>query len=76
MCKQLGEIVNLIPSKVCRLKIMEDEMGEVCGTHGEKWIAYRVLVRKYEEQRELGKPVFSIERNSGGFKEIWWEETD
>ena len=39
----------------------------------EKRIAYRVLVRKSEEQRALGKPLFRTENNIGGPKEIWCE---
>lgn len=70
MCKHLRETVILIFSNVCRLHIKEDEMGEVCGKHGEKRIPYRVLVSKSEGQRALGQPVFGTENNIGGSKEI------
>jgi len=42
----------------------------------EKRIAYRVLVRKSEGQRALGKPLFRNENNIGGPKEIWCEEME
>jgi hypothetical protein len=34
----------------------EDEMGRVCSTDGEKKNAYRILVRKPEGKRPLGRP--------------------
>jgi hypothetical protein len=74
VCKQLGETVILIFSNFCSLQIKEDEMGEVCGKHGEKRIAYRVLVRKSEGQKSLGQRVFRTENNIGGSKEIWCKE--
>jgi hypothetical protein len=33
-----------------------DEMGRVCSTNGEKRTAYRVLGRKPEGKRPLGRP--------------------
>jgi hypothetical protein len=38
--------------------------------------AYRVLVRKSEGQRALGKPVFRNDNNIGGSKEMWCEEME
>ena len=72
----LGETVILIFHNVCRLQIKEDEMVEICGKHGEKRIAYRVLVRKSGGERALGQPVFITENNIGGSKEIWCEEME
>jgi hypothetical protein len=48
-------------------------MGEVCGKHGEKQIAYRILVllRKTE-----GQGVFRTKNNIGGSKEMWCEEME
>jgi hypothetical protein len=31
-------------------------MGRACNTHGEKMNAYRILVRKPERNRPLGRP--------------------
>jgi hypothetical protein len=30
-------------------------MGRACGTHGEKWNVYRILVGKPEGKRPLGR---------------------
>jgi hypothetical protein len=37
-------------------KIKEDEMVSSCSTHGEKRNEYRVLLRKPERRRPLGRP--------------------
>jgi hypothetical protein len=52
------------------LQIKEDEMGEVCGKHGEKRISYWVLVKKSEGERALRQPVFRNENDIGGSKEM------
>jgi hypothetical protein len=35
---------------------LKDEMGGACSTNGEKRNAYRILVRKPEGNRPLGRP--------------------
>jgi hypothetical protein len=31
-------------------------MGRACSTHGKKWNAHRILVRRSEGKRPLGRP--------------------
>ena len=35
---------------------MNNEVGGVCSTYGERRDAYRVLVGKFEEKRPVGRP--------------------
>jgi hypothetical protein len=37
-------------------RVKEDEMGRACSTNGASRNAYRILVRKPEEKRPLGRP--------------------
>jgi hypothetical protein len=37
-------------------ELNEDDLGRVCGTHEEKRNVYRILVRKPEGKRPLGRP--------------------
>jgi hypothetical protein len=37
-------------------QIEENEMGGTCGTYGENRNAYRVVIRKLEGKRPLGRP--------------------
>jgi hypothetical protein len=34
----------------------ENEMGRACSTYGERRGVYRILMRKHEEKRQLGRP--------------------
>jgi hypothetical protein len=40
----------------CYEKIIKDEVGGTCGTNGEKRNVYRLLERKPEGKRPLGRP--------------------
>jgi hypothetical protein len=52
-------------------------MGRVCGTHGEKGNAYRILVGKPEEKRPLGRLTRKWEVNVKiDHREIGWGGTD
>jgi hypothetical protein len=37
-------------------RVKEDEMSRACSTNGEKRNVYRILVRKPEGKRPLGRP--------------------
>jgi hypothetical protein len=52
-------------------------MGRACSTHGEKRNAYRILVRKPEEKRRLGRPSRRWEHNIKiDLKELGWGGMD
>jgi hypothetical protein len=52
-------------------------MGGACSTNGEKRNAYRILVRKTEGKRPLGKPRRRWEDNiKMGLREIRWGGMD
>jgi hypothetical protein len=51
-------------------------MGRACSTHGEK-NEYRILVRKPEENRPLGRPRHRWEENiKMDLKGIGWDDMD
>jgi hypothetical protein len=52
-------------------QIEENEMGEACGTYGGNRNTYRVVVRKLERKRLLGRPSREWEQNIKNYlKEI------
>jgi hypothetical protein len=54
-----------------------DEMGGACSTNGEKMNAYKILVRKPEGKRPLGRPRRRWEDNiKMDLKEIGWGGID
>jgi hypothetical protein len=46
----------LIPRYHYADQIKANEVGRACGTHGKREIVYKVLVRKPEGKRPLGRP--------------------
>jgi hypothetical protein len=53
------------------------EMGRACSTHGEKLNAYRVLMRKSERMRPLGRLTHRLEDNiKTDLREIVWAGMD
>jgi hypothetical protein len=58
-------------------QVEEDETGGPCSTNGEKRNAYRLLLRKPEGKRPLGRPrrrwVDNIRMNLG---EVGWDDVD
>jgi hypothetical protein len=59
-------------------QVKKDEMGRVCTTNGEKRNAYRILVRKPEEKRPLGRPRcrwvgnFKMDLGETGWDDMNW----
>jgi hypothetical protein len=52
-------------------------MGRACSTHGEKRIAYRILVGKPGRKRPLGKPRRRWEDNIKiDLREVEWDDMD
>jgi hypothetical protein len=52
-------------------------MGRVCSTNGEKRNAYRILVRKSEGRRSLGRPRHGWVNNiKMDLREIGWDDMD
>jgi predicted RNA-binding protein YlqC (UPF0109 family) len=50
------ELHNLYSSpNIMNFQVKEDEMGRVCSKNGEKRNAYKILVRKSEGKRPLGR---------------------
>jgi hypothetical protein len=55
----------------------EDLIGRECSTHGEKKIAYRILMGKPEGKRPLGRPIRRWEDDiKMVLGEIGWGSTD
>jgi hypothetical protein len=58
-------------------QIKKNEMSGACSTYGENRNGYRVVVRKPEGKRPLGRPSSEWEQNIKKFlKEIGWEGVD
>jgi hypothetical protein len=56
---------------------MEDEMGRACSMNGEKRNAYRILVRKLEGRRPLGRPRHRrVDNIKMDLREIGWDGMD
>jgi hypothetical protein len=61
----------LDPATVIGYLVEEDEMGGPCSTNWEQKKAYRLLVRKPEGKRPLGRPRRRWVNNIGWFLERW-----
>jgi hypothetical protein len=52
-------------------------MGRVCSTHWEKMNAYRIMLRKLEGKRLLGRPSSRLKDDTKvDLREIGWGGTD
>jgi hypothetical protein len=52
-------------------------MGRACSTNGEKWNAYRILVRKPEGKRPLERPRHRcVDNIKIDLREIGWDGMD
>jgi hypothetical protein len=57
--------------------VKEDEMGGACSRYGEKRNAYRILVRKLEGKRPLGRPRRRwVDNIKIDLREIGWDGMD
>jgi hypothetical protein len=53
----MRNFITCVPHQIFYIdEVKEDEMGRVCSLHREKRSKYRVLVRKTEGKRPIGRP--------------------
>jgi hypothetical protein len=58
-------------------QVKQDEMGRACSTNGKKRYAYRILVRKTEEKRPLGRLRCRwVDNIKMDLREIGWDDMD
>jgi hypothetical protein len=65
--------MHCLPDIILGDQIKEDEMGRICSMVGMR-NAYKILFRKYEEKRPMGRSSFSYEGNiKMSFKEMVYD---
>jgi hypothetical protein len=58
-------------------QVEEDKMGRACNTHGDVRNVYKILVRKPEGKKPLGRTRCGREDNARmGLREVVWEGVD